>query len=64
LKEDRRLLDHTNWISGLMEVQVAHERKMKNVEAAEQLRLQQLKRELNVSDENAATVQPFEMYQK
>ena len=50
------MLDHTNWISGLMEVQVAHERKIKNVEAAEQLRLQQLKRELNVSDENAASV--------
>ncbi len=28
LKDDRRLIDHTNWISGLIEVQVSQERKI------------------------------------
>ncbi|TNV77462.1 hypothetical protein FGO68_gene17768 [Halteria grandinella] len=50
IKEDRRLIDHTNWISGLIEVQVSQERKIRNVEASENLRLQQLKKELNMDD--------------
>jgi hypothetical protein len=48
IKSDRSIIDNTNWISGLMEVPVSQERKIRNVEAAEQLRLQQLKRELSL----------------
>jgi hypothetical protein len=40
LKDDRRIIDSTNWISGLMEVPVGQDRKIKNVEAAEKLRLE------------------------
>lgn len=50
LKTDRRLIDHTNWISGLIEVPVNQIQKIKNVEAAEGLRLQQLKKELQVDE--------------
>lgn len=52
IKEDRRLIDQTNWISGLIEVPVNQERKIRNVEAAEHLRLQQLKRELQITDDS------------
>jgi hypothetical protein len=39
LKEDRRVIDQTQWMSGLMEVKVGQDRKIKNVEEAEKLRL-------------------------
>lgn len=40
MRDDRRIIDQTNWVSGLIEVPVNQERKLRNVEEAEQLRLQ------------------------
>ena len=44
LKQDRRLIDNTNWVHGLMEVPVSQDKKIKNVEEAENMRIQELKK--------------------
>ncbi|CDW73051.1 UNKNOWN [Stylonychia lemnae] len=44
ISKDRRLIDQTNWVNGLIEVPIAQDKKIQNVEEAEKLRLQQLKK--------------------
>lgn len=40
LGKDRRHIDNTNWVHGLMEVPVSQDKKIKIVEEAERLRLE------------------------
>lgn len=40
MNKDRRLIDNTNWVHGLMEVPISQEKKIKNVEETEKMRIQ------------------------
>eukprot|EP00347_Sterkiella_histriomuscorum_P019936 403339735 len=50
LKQDRRLIDQKTWINGLMEVPISQEKKIQNVEEAERMRLQSLKKVFDDED--------------
>ncbi len=51
IKQDKRLIDQTNWTRGLMEVPISQEKKIKNVEEAEKARVRQMKLQMNVEEE-------------
>lgn len=44
MNKDRRFIDNTSWVHGLMEVPVSQDKLIKNVEEAERLRMQSLKK--------------------